>query len=529
VCAPVRAEEGLLGVLCPRGSSTAYRDLPEDASIGGYLSPAQIDALAVDPAALDAEGRCLVLEFPAFVLFGVYSPANSNGLRDEFRHGFLCALDIRIRNLTKMGKRVILTGDLNVSREEIDTARAEEAIRQEGLTRDDYLNAPNRRVFNQLLEHGKVPGERDPGRERPVLWDLCREFHPDRQGMYTHWEQRINARPGNFGSRIDYILCSIEMKTWFAEANIQEGLMGSDHCPVYASTNNVVDCRGEQVHIADLMNPAGMFKDGIRLRDFDPTQDLLPLSGKLLPEFSKRRTIKDMFSGKASTTKTPSSPTKTDTSDNKAPPPTNTSDDSPHPPPTPAGASIVSSQPESTKRPTATSEKRRAPSSRSSKPTKKKTKTKPSSQQSTLGSGQKSLERFFAPKPATTSSATDDIIIRSPPPPTGSATGEDTRAATLETDTLLLPASSQTSSSTLLPASQTSIDSQATTSTTTAAPVLSPSSSFIDPEASKESWVKLFSKKKPPPRCESHAEPCISLTTKKPGINCGRRFWVCAR
>lgn len=167
----------------------------------------------------------MVLEFPAFVLFGVYSPANSNGLRDDFRYGFLSALDTRIRNLTAMGKRVVVTGDLNVSREEIDTASAEETIKREGMTHEEYVSTPNRRIFNQLLEGGAVVGERDEGREKPVLWDICRGFHEDRKGMFTHWEQKINARPGNFGSRIDYILCSIEMKSWFCESNIQEGLM----------------------------------------------------------------------------------------------------------------------------------------------------------------------------------------------------------------------------------------------------------------------------------------------------------------
>lgn len=225
VCAPIRAEEGLLGVLCPPDSSIPYRELPDDQCIGGYPTPTQIADLGVDPAVLDAEGRCVVLEFPAFVLFGVYSPANSNGMRDDFRYGFVTALDTRIRNLERMGKRVILTGDLNVSREEIDTAKAEESMRKEGITREEYFGAPNRRLFNQLLEGGRVYGERDEGREKPVLWDICRGFHEGRKGMYTHWEQKINARPGNYGSRIDYVLCSIEMKSWISDSNIQEGLM----------------------------------------------------------------------------------------------------------------------------------------------------------------------------------------------------------------------------------------------------------------------------------------------------------------
>lgn len=159
------------------------------------------------------------------MLFGVYSPANSNGLRDDFRYGFLQALDYRIRNLTAMGKRVVLTGDLNVSRDERDSACAEEDLKKEGLTPADFVSTPNRRIFNQLINGGSVIGSRDEGRGDPVLSDLCRDFHPDRRGMYTHWEQKINARPGNYGSRIDYVLCSISMRPWFIDSNIQEGLL----------------------------------------------------------------------------------------------------------------------------------------------------------------------------------------------------------------------------------------------------------------------------------------------------------------
>lgn len=224
-CAPIKAEEGILGVLAPPASETAYRDLPESKSIGGYPSYSQIAELGVDPVMLDSEGRCVCLEFPAFVLFGVYSPANSNGLRDDFRYGFLCALDCRIRNLVQMGKRVVLVGDLNVSREEIDTANAVEDMRKEGLTHADYISTPNRRVFNQMLVGGDVIGERDVGREEPILCDLVREHHPTRAGMFTHWEQKINARPGNFGSRIDFILVCQAMQNWFSHADIQEGLM----------------------------------------------------------------------------------------------------------------------------------------------------------------------------------------------------------------------------------------------------------------------------------------------------------------
>lgn len=227
-CAPIRAEEGILGVLCPPGSSTPYRDLPAARHIGGYPTAEQIeDAGAVDPVALDAEGRCVVLEFPAFVLLGVYSPANSNGLRDDFRLGFFSVLDARVRNLAREGKRVVLCGDLNVSRGEIDSANAVENMRKEGISHEEYVSSGNKRIFNHMLEGGDVVLPRDEGREAAVLWDTTRGFHPKRKGMYTHWEQKINARPGNFGSRIDFVLCSIAMKEWVQSADIQEGLMVS--------------------------------------------------------------------------------------------------------------------------------------------------------------------------------------------------------------------------------------------------------------------------------------------------------------
>jgi AP endonuclease-2 len=489
-CVPIRAEEGLLGVLCPPGSTTPYRELPDDACIGGYPTPTQVAELGVDSASLDAEGRCVVIEFPAFVLFGVYSPANSNGLRDDFRYGFICALDTRIRNLAKMGKYVVLTGDLNVSREEIDTARAEEAMREEGLTRDDYLNAPNRRIFNQLLENGQVPGTRDEGREVPVLWDICREFHPNRAGMFTHWEQKINARPGNFGSRIDYIICSIGMKTWFAESNIQEGLMGSDHCPVYASTKEVVDWQGQESHILDILNPPGMFRDGIRQREFSSANDTLPMSGKLLPEFDKRRSIRDMFTRKPTLSKTESTakPEPDEVESTKAP---NTNTRLEGPLKRTLERKGGSAEAENGANSQRTAEKRRASATSPAKPIKRTKPMNSSASSQPLTKGQQSLKGFFTSRPAGHASITQT----QPPPPAS-------------------PSSTTRSTKNVSPP-----------------PIASPSAnseSFVDPETSREGWTKLFSKK-PDPRCEGHGEPCKSLTTKKPGANCGRQFWICAR
>ncbi|KAL5113824.1 Class II abasic (AP) endonuclease [Pleosporales sp. CAS-2024a] len=501
VCAPIRAEEGLLGVLCPPGSTTPYCELAQAASIGGYLTTAQIEQIGCDPAVLDAEGRCVIIEFPAFVLFGVYSPANSNGLRDDFRYGFLSALDFRIRNLSSMGKNVILTGDLNVSRDLIDTARAEEHLRSQGMTHSEYLNTPNRRIFNQLLMNSQVTGERDHGREDSVLYDLCREFHPDRRGMYTHWEQKINARPGNFGSRIDFVLCSIAIKDWFQDSNIQEGLMGSDHCPVYAVLKDTISTKcvlqpnvagvycNAEVHTLDLMNPPGVFTCGVRQRDYIPAKDMPRLSGRLLPEFTKRQNIRDMFSKKPGLEEavilSPDNSLTAHTIVKNAP---EGHDDLNR---------LETTQAVSTSSSLKSPEKRRAPSPLPEKPVKRNRSGLSTTSNVTpfLSKGQQSLKGFLQSRDKSRAAPATPIL--------------DPVIQTLES-----PADTSQMGTTRSTPSSSSVSTQ--------------TDPLASQEASKEGWTKLFSKR-PGPRCEGHAEPCVILTTKKPGVNCGRQFWMCAR
>jgi AP endonuclease-2 len=455
------------------------------------------------------------------VLFGVYSPANSNGLRDDFRYGFLTALDTRIRNLSKMGKNVILTGDLNVSRDLIDTARAEENMRSEGMTHSEYLSTPNRRVFNQLLLNGKVPGARDEGRETPVLYDLCREYHPDREGMYTHWEQKINARPGNFGSRIDFVLCSIAIKDWFKESNIQEGLMGSDHCPVYAVMKEKVSMRGmlqsvvtqvesqEEVCLLDLMNPPGMFRGGVRQRDCNSSKDIPPLSGKLLPEFTKRRNIRDMFNKKPVLQTPPSTSTPTQIgapmdNDEKSGISPFTANNIPDKFPKPSTETFSAEHTSAknghvvpTSSPSKPSGKRRASSTSPIKSVKRNKSSLSTATNSTpsLAKGQQSLKGFFQKRGEVLEPNVGGDAVEMVPSVTTAFSANFSQSSTTPSPSL---------------------------------PGLEQSDPLASQEASKESWTKLFSKR-PSPRCEGHAEPCIILTTKKPGVNCGRQFWMCSR
>lgn len=495
VCAPIRAEEGLLGVLCPPNSDDAYTQMPSDLHIGGYLSPSQIADLQVNAAELDAEGRCVILEFPAFVLFGIYSPANSSGLRDDFRHGFQIALDTRIRNLVKLGKRVVVCGDLNVSREEIDTANAEDMKKKEGVSHQDYVSTPNRRLFNQLLEGGVVFGERDEGREHAVMWDVCRGFHPDRTGMFTHWEQKINARPGNFGSRIDFILCSLDMKSWFCQSDIQEGLMGSDHCPVFAVLKAEVATESGRAPLKDMMNPSGVFQNGHRMQDYS-TSHAPAFSARLMPEFARRRNIKDMFGTKSSIARLSSLTGVDHTSasdNNNAALPTPSSSDF-----DPTVLSKAAKSPDHHQ--SAQDRKRPAPSS---SPVKSGKVLK----SSTASKGQQSLRGFFKPK-------SSDAGPKSASSPKSAPQRDEDANEGLE--------SVQSSAAEFAGPLRVSQDDPTLSKIREAEEV-----PIVDPDESKLNWSKLFTKPTAP-RCE-HGEACKVMKTKKAGFNCGREFWMCQR
>lgn len=502
----------------------SFFDLPEDRQIGGYPTLSQLSDCSVDPATLDSEGRCVILEFPAFVLIGTYCPANRDESRDEFRISFLNALDARVRNLVAAGKEVFLTGDLNIIRDGIDTAHAAEQLKKQDMSIEQYVSTPARRLLNQLLINGRVIGERDEGRETAVMWDICRAFHPERRGMFTCWEQKINARPGNFGSRIDYVLCSENLKDWFCESNIQEGLMGSDHCPVYAILKDRVDVGGQEVNIKDLMSD-GMFENGARCRDWT-IKDLLPMSAKLIPEFDRRQSIKDMFKKVPSLSKQSSSlsalaeeaqlgtqffplaernttedqdssivliskqqPAETDFRSQSANSPSTTvrSDLSPR---------------KAMKR---TLESPSVPTRKKGKSSSDSKSTNPSKGQP--GRGQSSLMGFFKPRipqdegpraNATLPKGEEfDLEIQSGPLPSGAPLSDE--APVCVSTSAYLPKNSDA-------------DEQ---------------SAVVDPIAAKESWSKLLGKRIVP-RCE-HNEPCISLVTKKAGVNCGRSFYMCSR
>jgi AP endonuclease 2 len=266
---------------------------------------------------------------------------------------------------------------------------------------------------------------------------------------------------------------------------------------------------GKEMSILDVVNPPGMFRDGVRAQQWT-AKNLLPMSGKLITEFDRRRNIRDMFSRKPSLL---TSQTSSELLSNG-----NAVDES-----ITANTSTFMSTmdpseqtqpmlPASALSPATSSPKSNGSSKRNQKeilmPVAKRVKS--ASQTSNTGEpgrGQKSLKGFFAPK--TTSKPTSQSD--------GLDGAGDTQDSVSTTETGDVPD----------PIAAINPPENASPAPSPARSQNSNDDNFIDPIVAKESWGKLFVKPAAP-KCE-HDEPCKTMLTKKSGINCGRSFWMCAR
>ena len=158
------------------------------------------------------EGRVITAEFDGFYLVCCYTPNSQDGLKridyrmlweDDLR-AYLCQLD--------KGKPVVLCGDLNVAREDIDLKNPDANHNNPGFSDQE------RGKLEELLSAGFA--------------DSFRRLHPDARDRYSWWSFRTRARERNVGWRIDYFLISERLLPRVRTADILDEVLGSDHCPV---------------------------------------------------------------------------------------------------------------------------------------------------------------------------------------------------------------------------------------------------------------------------------------------------------
>jgi exodeoxyribonuclease-3 len=163
--------------------------------------------------AFDMESRIVQASIGKQVFASVYVP---NGNKDyPAKVAFLTQLIAWAREMTAQGREVVLCGDINITRTEMDVHPRE---RKPGIIGQ---LPEERELFCALLEN---------------LVDVGRKLDPDNANMFTWWAPWRNMRQRNIGWRLDYVLASPAIAARAVSCKVLAEIGTSDHAPVLMTT-----------------------------------------------------------------------------------------------------------------------------------------------------------------------------------------------------------------------------------------------------------------------------------------------------
>ncbi|HZO04377.1 MAG TPA: exodeoxyribonuclease III [Burkholderiales bacterium] len=158
----------------------------------------------------DMESRIVQAQLGRLVLASVYVP---NGNKDyPAKIDFVKRLIAWTRRLHQEGREVLLCGDMNITRTEMDVHPRERKPMLVGQRPEE------RELFAELLGDSLV--------------DVGRKLQPDNADMFTWWAPWRNMRQRNIGWRLDYVLASPALAARAQTCVVQADVGTSDHAPV---------------------------------------------------------------------------------------------------------------------------------------------------------------------------------------------------------------------------------------------------------------------------------------------------------
>jgi len=160
----------------------------------------------------DYETRIVTSRIGGVVVASTYVPNGGKDFDGKMR--FLGELVNEAASLRREGRPLVLCGDINVARAEIDVHPKERKPRAIGQRPEE------RALFEQLLEQGLV--------------DVGRAVDPDNDGLFTWWAPWRNMRQRNIGWRLDYVLASRAIADRVTSCRVDAAFGTSDHAPVVA-------------------------------------------------------------------------------------------------------------------------------------------------------------------------------------------------------------------------------------------------------------------------------------------------------
>ncbi len=185
---------------------------------GGYSGVALLvrKSLAAEPPAVlhpefDFETRMSCVEVAGLTIASVYVP---NGGKDfDAKMRFLGALRDYVSASAAAGRPLVVCGDMNVARGEIDVHPKERKVVIGQLPEE-------RALFQGLLDAGLV--------------DVGRQLDPSNDAYFTWWAPWRNMRQRNIGWRLDYVLASESLAARAVSCPSLREVGTSDHAPVVA-------------------------------------------------------------------------------------------------------------------------------------------------------------------------------------------------------------------------------------------------------------------------------------------------------
>jgi exodeoxyribonuclease-3 len=163
----------------------------------------------------DMESRIVQAQLGRLVLASVYVP---NGNKDyPAKIGFFRSLIVWAKRLRQEGRELILCGDMNITRTEMDVHPRERKPMLIGQRPEE------RGLFAELLEANLV--------------DVGRKLDPQNPGLFTWWAPWRNMRQRNIGWRLDYILASPGVAARAQSCGVLADVGTSDHAPVVMTTS----------------------------------------------------------------------------------------------------------------------------------------------------------------------------------------------------------------------------------------------------------------------------------------------------
>jgi exodeoxyribonuclease III len=160
----------------------------------------------------DYEHRIVTARLPAATVASIYVPNGGKDFPAKMR--FLEAMDAFAAGFQASGSPLVLCGDLNVARTEMDVHPKERKPGAVGQLPEE------RALIERIIGRGLV--------------DVHRTLEPGNADLFTWWAPWRNMKQRNIGWRLDYVLASEALAARVQSCVVQRETGTSDHGPVIA-------------------------------------------------------------------------------------------------------------------------------------------------------------------------------------------------------------------------------------------------------------------------------------------------------